>query len=51
MSTADEQRNIDLRSKRDAYAAKTPRDDAEARDFQHFQRLANDEILARKGTK
>jgi hypothetical protein len=39
--TPDETRNTELRSRRDAYASKTARDDAETRDFQHFQRLAN----------
>jgi hypothetical protein len=35
VSSQDESRNVELRSKRDAYATKTPADDAQARDFQH----------------
>jgi hypothetical protein len=47
----DEDRNTDLRSKRDAYGAKTATDNAQGLDFAHHMRIANDEIVARKGTK
>jgi hypothetical protein len=48
----DEDRNAELRTARDAYGTRqSTADDPTKRDNAHFIRLANDEIVARKGTK